>query len=86
MGLTEKKLSAYIGVDNDAISLWENNSYPLSNAHDRLLRLVYSNIKGIPAEKIKHVIEDDFAEIVSETKDMPIYSISVNEWFEAKAM
>ncbi len=78
MGLTKKKLADYIGVDNDAVSQWENNTQPISKPYDRLIRLIYSNMKDIPSEKIKHLIEDDFAKIVSKQKDMPI---PVNEWF-----
>jgi len=71
MGLTAKRLSAFLGVDNATISRWENGSQPISKSNDRLIRLVYSSIKELPVQKIKHLIEDKFSEIVEEKVDLP---------------
>ncbi len=76
MGLTAIKLSKIIGVENATISRWENGKQTITKPHDRLLKLVYSNIKGIPTDKIKHLIEEDFKEIEPKQKDMPDYIIS----------
>ena len=70
MGLTATKLSKIIGVDNATISRWENGNQPIDKSHDRLIRLVYSNIKSIPEEEIKHLIEEDFVEIEPEQKEI----------------
>ncbi|MEA3428750.1 MAG: helix-turn-helix domain-containing protein [Thermodesulfobacteriota bacterium] len=75
MGLTATKLSLYIGVDNATISRWENGTQNISKPHDYLLRLVYSSIKSIPAEKIKHLIEKDFKEIKPKQKKISKYKI-----------
>lgn len=75
MGLTATKLSKIIGVDNATISRWENGKQAITEPNDRLLKLVYSNIKGIPTDKIKHLIEEEFIEIEPEQKDMPDYII-----------
>ena len=76
MGLTATKLSGIIGVDNATMSRWENNNQLIDKSHDRLIRLIYSNIKDIPTNEIKHLIEEDFTEIEPEQKDMPPHIIS----------
>ena len=75
MGLTATKLSKIIGVDNATISRWETGNQPITKPHDHLIRLVYSNIKGMPEDKIKHLIEEDFEEIEPEQKYIPEYII-----------
>jgi putative zinc finger/helix-turn-helix YgiT family protein len=75
MGLTSTKLSEIIGVDIATVSRWENSNQPIDKSHDRLIRLIYSNIKDISADEIKHLIEEDFKEIVPEQKDMPPQTI-----------
>jgi putative zinc finger/helix-turn-helix YgiT family protein len=68
MGLTATKLSKIIGVDNATVSRWENGKQLITKPHDHFIRLVYSNIKGIPKGKIKHLIKKDFEEIEPEQK------------------
>ena len=80
IGLTAKKLSSYLGVNNATISRWENGSQAIHKAHDRFLRLVYSNIKGISQEEVKHLIEEEFNEITPEQKDMPSFTIPLDKW------
>lgn len=75
MGLTATRLSKIIGVDNATISRWENNTQAIDKSHDRLVRLVYSNIKGIKEDEIKHLIEEHFIEIEPEQKEIPQYII-----------
>ena len=70
MGLTATKLSRYIGVDNATISRWENGNQAIDKSHDRLIRLVYSTIKDIPKDEVKHLIEEDFVEIEPEYKEL----------------
>lgn len=79
MGLTATRLAQHIGVDNATISRWENRSQPIGKSHDRLLRLVYSSIKGVPADEARHLIEKDFIDISPEQKDMPARTIPLNE-------
>jgi putative zinc finger/helix-turn-helix YgiT family protein len=80
IGLTAKKLSEIMGVDNATISRWENDKQPINEARDRLLRLIYLNVKGISTEVIKHLIEEGFADISPEFKATPPYMIPVEEW------
>ena len=80
IGLTAKKLSSYLGVDNATISRWENGNQNIDKTNDRFLRLVYSNIKGIPQEEVKNLIEKQFNEITPEQKDMPEFTILLDEW------
>ncbi len=75
VGLTATKLSRYLGVDNATISRWENGTQNISKPHDHLLRLVYSSIKSLPAEEIKHLIEENFKEIEPKQKEFPKYKI-----------
>ena len=75
IGLTATKLSKIVGVDNATMSRWENNNQSIDKSHDRLIRLIYSNIKAIPTIEIKHLIEEDFAKIKPQKKDTPQYTI-----------
>jgi len=81
MGLTATKLSEIIGVDIATVSRWENKNQQIDKSHDRLIRLIYSNIKDIPAREIKHLIEEDFKEIKPEQKDTPPQTIA---WPQSK--
>jgi putative zinc finger/helix-turn-helix YgiT family protein len=76
VGLTAKKLSLYLGVDNATISRWENGKQEITKSHDHLVRLVYSTIKGIPADEIKHLIEEEFEEIKPKKMEIPEFKIS----------
>lgn len=80
IGLTGKKLSGYLGVDNATISRWEKGSQAINKANDRFLRLVYCNIRGIPQEEIKHLIEEEFSGIKPKQKEIPNYIIPIDKW------
>ena len=38
----------------------ENNNQSIDKSHDRLIKLIYSNIKNIPTSAIKHLIRRRF--------------------------
>ncbi|MCP4111664.1 MAG: hypothetical protein GY749_40105 [Desulfobacteraceae bacterium] len=40
-------------MDNNTVSQWENNTQPISKPYDRLIRLIYSNMKDIPSHLIQ---------------------------------
>jgi putative zinc finger/helix-turn-helix YgiT family protein len=80
IGLTAKKLGEYIGIDNATISRWEKDAQPISSPHDRLLRLLYLNMKGIPQEEINTVIREDFAAISCEQVEPPPFMIPRERW------
>jgi putative zinc finger/helix-turn-helix YgiT family protein len=80
MGLTGIRLAKLLGVDNATISRWEKGKHPITNAHDRTLRLVYSIIKGIETEKIRHLLEDEFVEIKPSLIPSPVHKIPLDQW------
>ena len=80
MGLTGKVLAKYIGVDNATLSRWENNAQTIDKSHDRLLRLIYSNIKEIPTDSIKHLIQNNYISIKPEKTEMPPFIIPRDHW------
>jgi putative zinc finger/helix-turn-helix YgiT family protein len=80
MGLTATKLADYIGVDNATISRWENDRHPITKPHDLFLRVVYSNIKDIPAEEIKHIIQDEFKKVKTKSENITHHYISLDQW------
>ena len=83
MGLTGKKLSDYIGVDNATISRWEKGSQAINKPNDRLLRLLYCNIKGIPQEEVKQSVVEEFHDIMPEQRDMPDHIIALEQWLKS---
>lgn len=85
MGLTALSLSKYLSVDNATISRWETNRQAIDKSHDKLLRLIYLNLKGMPTEEIKHLIEEDFVEINPERADgLPPYMIPKEDWSKSE--
>ena len=66
LGLSAKKFSKYLSVSNATLSRWENDKQEITTPHDRLIRLIYVSIKRLPADKIKHLIEDEFTGIRSQ--------------------
>ncbi len=80
MGLTGINLAKRLGVDNATISRWEKDRHPITNAHDRTLRLVYAIIKGIETKKIKKWLEGEFIEIQPKLIASSFYKIVRDEW------
>ena len=77
LGLSSKKFAKYLSVNNATLSRWENDRQDLTLSHDRLIRIVYASIKGLPVGKIKHFIEDEFITIRSRKGTMRKTSIPV---------
>ena len=71
MGLTGKRLSEIMGIDNATISRWEGNLQRPAKTHDHFFRLLYITEKQIPADKVKRIVELIFPEINQEPSDMP---------------
>lgn len=80
IGLTATLLSKYLGVEIETVSRWENGKTKPTLPHDRLIRMIYANIKGIPPDEIRHFIENDFAKIDLNETETPIYTIPSNRW------
>lgn len=79
MGMAAKKLAEIIGVDNATISRWESDGQDISRSNDRFIRLVYSEIKELPTEEIKHLM-GDFGKIENKKVETPNYKIPLELW------
>jgi len=77
IGLKSKQLSQYLGVNISTLSRWEHGEQKIALPHDLLLRVEYANIKGLPAEEIRQMIEQRFAQISPEDMSLPVH-IDVN--------
>lgn len=71
-GLNAKLFAEYLGVDKSTLSRWENNKQDLNKANDRLIRLIYANMKGLAAEEIKRLMDDVIKEIKNYSEDTDI--------------
>jgi DNA-binding transcriptional regulator YiaG len=78
VGLKAVELQNYIGVDNATISRWERGIQKISLSNDRLLRVVYAHIKGLPNDKITSMVKDRFAQIKRNEVTTPLYQIDLN--------
>lgn len=84
-GLTAKRLSTMIGIDAATISRWENGVQSLAPSNDRLIRLIYSGIKGVPGEDTKHLIEKDFEAIENDVaSDVTPFHFPPGAWCKLK--
>ena len=54
MGLTGKRLSEVMGVDNATISRWERDFQQPAKAHDHFIRLLHITEKRVSAENTQH--------------------------------
>jgi hypothetical protein len=78
MGMKSVDLQRYLGVDNATISRWESGEQKISLPNDRLLRVVYAHMKGIPTDRITSLIRDGFVQIKSEETVSQLYRIDIN--------
>jgi len=76
-GLSAKHFSKKMGVNNSAMSCWENGEQRLTSSNDRLIRLIYSGVKNLP---IQHLVNDNFEEIDSTIQELIPFIISLQEW------
>lgn len=83
IGFSGKEFAEVIGIDKSTLSRWENNAQPISNSHDRLIRLTYSNFKGIPKKEIEELMKDKFKQIKRKEKLSPSLKIPRNQWATA---
>ena len=60
MGLTGKRLSEIMGVDNVTISRWERDFQQPAKAHDHFIRLLYITEKRVSADQAKQIVESVF--------------------------
>jgi putative zinc finger/helix-turn-helix YgiT family protein len=79
MGLKAVELKKVLGVDNATISRWETGKQRISSAHDRLLRMVYANFKGIAQEDITAMVKDKFSRIELSEVFSNLYQIDLSK-------
>ncbi|MDO9111695.1 MAG: helix-turn-helix domain-containing protein, partial [Desulfatirhabdiaceae bacterium] len=61
MGVTGKRLSEIMGVDNATISRWERDFQKSAKAHDHFIRLLYITEKRVSADQATFDIEEVFS-------------------------
>lgn len=84
-------MAEYIGVDRASYSKWENGNQNHSKSNDRLIRLIYANLKGVNSELVGRFITEVFPEINAESdaeKEIridcrPYYGKIGNRFFES---
>jgi putative zinc finger/helix-turn-helix YgiT family protein len=80
IGMSGKIFAKTIGIDHATLSRWENGNQVVSNPHDRLIRLTYSNVKGISQKEIQQLIKDKFQEINLKEEEPIQFTIPVKNW------
>lgn len=80
IGISGKEFAEVLGIDKATVSRWENDNQVISKPNDRLIRLTYSNIKGISQKEIQQLIKDKFREIKTEKKTFPSFTFPVQDW------
>jgi len=78
MGMKSVDLQRYLGVDNATISRWESGKQKISLPNDRLLRVVYAHMKGIPTDRITSLVRDGFVQIKPKEMVSRLYRIDIN--------
>lgn len=68
MGMTGTALSELMKIRKETLSRWENGERPISESHDRLLRLIYSVVKELPASELKELVLDEFPTISAQDR------------------
>lgn len=81
IGINGKIFAEMLGVDRATLSRWENENQTVTKSNDRLIRLTYSNIKGIAKKEIKRLIKDKFRAIKKEQKTSR-FTIPIDKWTE----
>ena len=80
VGLTGKRLADIMAVANATISRWESGAQAVSRSHDRLLRLLYASLRGLPPEKTRNLVEEDFSKISDEQLPLKPWMIPKDRW------
>ncbi|MGD9975879.1 MAG: type II TA system antitoxin MqsA family protein [Desulfatirhabdiaceae bacterium] len=80
MGLTGKRLSEIMGVDNATISRWESDLQRPAKTHDHFFRLLYVTEKGVPTDQARQLIEAVFPKIDPSISPMPNMVLNPGAW------
>ncbi len=80
IGMSAKGFAEVLGIDRSTLSRWENDNQVLSATNDRLIRLAYSNFRGIAQSEIKQLMKDKFKEIKPGKKGPAEFTIPITEW------
>jgi len=63
IGLSAKMFIEYIGVNKSTFSRWENDKQNIDKSNDRIIRLIYATLKGLPNDEVMLLLDDVFKEI-----------------------
>lgn len=63
MGMSAKRFASMLGVDNATVSRWESGSQKVGRPLDRLVRLIYLNVKGKDSSIARELVEEEFVSI-----------------------
>lgn len=81
-GMNAKSFAEYIGVNKSTFSRWENNKQCIDKSNDRLVRLIYANIKRMPQDEIGCLLKETIREIEHRQEDgiinIPIESLPLH--------
>ncbi|MGD9975199.1 MAG: type II TA system antitoxin MqsA family protein [Desulfatirhabdiaceae bacterium] len=80
MGLTGKRLSEIMGVDNATVSRWESDLQRPAKTHDHFFRLLYVTEKQVPVDQVKQIVESIFPEIDQSISTMPDMVLNPGAW------
>lgn len=65
LGQSSRSMAKALGVTHETLSRWENGERMINDPSDRLLRLIYANLKGVPMPNLL----EDFAGIDSKSAE-----------------
>jgi len=80
IGLNSKSFAEFIGINKSTLSRWENKKQEIDKSNDRLVRLLYANIKGIPQEEIQNFLKDTIRTIDNRKKKQKKIHIPIDSF------
>ena len=80
IGLNARTFAEYVGIDKSTFSRWENGQQKLAKPNDRLIRLIYANVKGLSKNDIDHLLKEAVKDPNGSESDERI-NIPVNPFF-----
>jgi len=80
IGMNARTFAEYVGIDKSTFSRWENGQQKLAKPNDRLIRLIYANVKGLSKNDIDHLLKEAVKDSNGSESDERI-NIPVNPFF-----
>ena len=82
VGMSAKKMAEVLGVSNATVSRWENGERLPELPTDRLIRLIYGSLKGVPSA----MLVESFKEITGGPPRETIFNIPRELWNRSKTV